>query len=106
MTAVIVGPRDPRQLEPARAALGLELSQGERGGARVPVPGMILVLSEADVERLLPMEACIEVMSEALAALARGEMYQPLRSVVRPPDGAGFIGLMPAHRAVRRQRSA
>lgn len=60
---------------------------------------MILVLSEADVERLLPMEECIEVMSEALAALARGEMYQPLRSVVRPPDGAGFIGLMPAHRS-------
>lgn len=60
---------------------------------------MILVLSEADVERLLPMEECVEVMSDALAALARGEMYQPLRSVVRPPDGAGFIGLMPAHRA-------
>jgi ornithine cyclodeaminase len=60
---------------------------------------MILVLSEAEVERLLPMDKCIEVMSEALAALARGEMYQPLRSVVRPPDGAGVIGLMPAHRA-------
>jgi ornithine cyclodeaminase len=60
---------------------------------------MILVLSEADVERLLPMDECIEVMSDALAALARGEMYQPLRSVVRPPDGAGFMGLMPAHRA-------
>ncbi len=59
---------------------------------------MILVLSEAEVERLLPMEECIVVMSEALAALARGEMFQPLRSVVRPPDGAGFIGLMPAHR--------
>jgi ornithine cyclodeaminase/alanine dehydrogenase-like protein (mu-crystallin family) len=60
---------------------------------------MILVLSETDVERLLPMEECIEVMSEALAALARGEMYQPLRSVVRPPGDVGFIGLMPAHRA-------
>jgi ornithine cyclodeaminase len=60
---------------------------------------MILVLSEADVERLLPMEECIEVMSDALAALARGELYQPLRSVVRPPEGAGLIGLMPAHRA-------
>jgi ornithine cyclodeaminase/alanine dehydrogenase-like protein (mu-crystallin family) len=60
---------------------------------------MILVLSEADVERLLPMEECIEVMAEALASLARGELYQPLRSVVRPPEGAGLIGLMPAHRA-------
>jgi ornithine cyclodeaminase/alanine dehydrogenase-like protein (mu-crystallin family) len=60
---------------------------------------MILVLSEADVERLLPMEECIEVMADALASLARGELYQPLRSIVRPPDGSGFIGLMPAHRA-------
>jgi ornithine cyclodeaminase/alanine dehydrogenase-like protein (mu-crystallin family) len=60
---------------------------------------MILVLSESEVERLLPMDECIEVMSDALAALARGEMYQPLRSVVRPPDAAGLIGLMPAHRA-------
>jgi aryl-alcohol dehydrogenase-like predicted oxidoreductase len=30
VTAVIVGPRDPRQLEPARSALALELTQGER----------------------------------------------------------------------------
>ncbi len=60
---------------------------------------MILVLSEAEVERLLPMAECIEVMSGALAALARGEMYQPLRSVVRPPNAPGLIGLMPAHRA-------
>lgn len=60
---------------------------------------MILVLSEDDVEQLLPMEECIDVMRKALVALARGEMYQPLRSVFRPPDGAGFIGLMPAHRA-------
>ncbi len=60
---------------------------------------MILVLSELEVERLLPMEECIEVMADALAALARGEMYQPLRSVVRPPDAPGLIGLMPAHRA-------
>ena len=60
---------------------------------------MILVLSEPEVERLLPMEECIEVMADTLAALARGEMYQPLRSVVRPPDAPGLIGLMPAHRA-------
>ena len=58
----------------------------------------MLVLGYGDVSRLLPMEECIEVMSDTLAALARGELYQPLRSVVRPPDGAGLIGLMPAHR--------
>jgi ornithine cyclodeaminase len=58
----------------------------------------MLVLSHADVERLLRMEECIEVMSDALAGLARGELYQPLRSVVRPPDAAAFYGLMPGYR--------
>jgi ornithine cyclodeaminase/alanine dehydrogenase-like protein (mu-crystallin family) len=58
----------------------------------------MLVLGFEDVSRLLPMDECIEVMEAALAALARGEMYLPLRFVVRPPDAAGFIGLMPAYR--------
>ncbi|MDQ5820798.1 MAG: ornithine cyclodeaminase family protein [Actinomycetota bacterium] len=57
-----------------------------------------LVLSQAEVERLLTMPECIELMEETLVALARGELYQPLRSVVRPPDADGFMGLMPAHR--------
>lgn len=59
----------------------------------------VLILGEADVARLLPMDECVEVMAEALAALERGEMHQPLRFVVRPPDAAGLLGLMPAHRA-------
>jgi ornithine cyclodeaminase/alanine dehydrogenase-like protein (mu-crystallin family) len=58
----------------------------------------VLVLGYGEVSRLLPMDECIEVMEEALAALARGEMYLPLRFVVRPPNAAGFIGLMPSYR--------
>jgi ornithine cyclodeaminase/alanine dehydrogenase-like protein (mu-crystallin family) len=50
------------------------------------------------VRELLDMESCIEAMEEVLASLARGELYQPLRSVARPPGAPGFIGLMPAHR--------
>jgi ornithine cyclodeaminase len=42
------------------------------------------------------MSDCIEAMADILAAHARGEVYQPLRSVAIPPDGGGFIGLMPA----------
>ena len=49
-----------------------------------------LILGEADVARLLPMDECGEVMAEALEALERGEMHQPLRFVVRPPDAAGL----------------
>ena len=58
----------------------------------------IVVLSHREVEELLPMEECIGVMSEVLSALARNEAYNPLRSVVRPPDSGHFLGLMPAYR--------
>ena len=58
----------------------------------------MIVLTEHEVRALLDMESCIEAMSEVLASLARGELYQPLRSVARPPEATGFIGLMPAHR--------
>jgi ornithine cyclodeaminase/alanine dehydrogenase-like protein (mu-crystallin family) len=62
----------------------------------------IIVLSEHDVRELLDMESCVEAMEEVLRALARGELFQPLRSVARPPDANGLIGLMPAHRSGER----
>jgi ornithine cyclodeaminase len=58
----------------------------------------VLVLSHDDVTKALPMADCIEAMADVLAAHARGELYQPLRSVAIPPGSGGFIGLMPAHR--------
>jgi ornithine cyclodeaminase len=58
-----------------------------------------LVLGEADIARLLPMEECVEVMAEALAALERDDMEQPLRFVVRPAEAPGLMGLMPAYRS-------
>jgi ornithine cyclodeaminase/alanine dehydrogenase-like protein (mu-crystallin family) len=66
----------------------------------------ILVLTYDDVERLLPMDECIDVMADALAALARGEMFQPLRSIAKPPDAGGLIGLMPAYRGGERSAFA
>src|SRR2546425_8810738 len=44
------------------------------------------------------MAACIDLMAEALAELARGQAHQPLRLVVRPPGAAGVMALMPAYR--------
>ena len=38
-----------------------------------------LVLSQSDVRALLPIDACIELMAEALGALARGAATNPLR---------------------------
>ncbi|HEX6761260.1 MAG TPA: ornithine cyclodeaminase family protein [Gaiellaceae bacterium] len=57
------------------------------------------VLDEATVRRLLPMHECIDAMADVLAGLARDELYNPLRFVVRPPGEASLMGLMPAHRS-------
>ena len=57
----------------------------------------ILVLTQGDVEMLLPMDECIQVMSEAMAALAREQAFQPVRMMVRPPGAHGFMALMPAY---------
>ena len=59
----------------------------------------LLVLAHEDVKRLLTMDACIELMAEALADLARERSWQPLRFVVRPPEEQSLMGLMPAHRS-------
>src|SRR5256885_2730244 len=58
----------------------------------------VLVLSHADVAQALPMDGCIEAMAGVLAAHARGELHQPLRSVTRPTGSEGFMGLMPSYR--------
>jgi ornithine cyclodeaminase/alanine dehydrogenase-like protein (mu-crystallin family) len=57
-----------------------------------------LILSHDDVERLLPVEDCIDVMTDALSALARGELQHPLRTVVAPMGSTSLMGLMPAYR--------
>ncbi len=55
-----------------------------------------LVLSHDEVVQLLPMKECIAAMRAALTALADGKVHQPLRTIIRPPDSKGVMGLMPA----------
>jgi alanine dehydrogenase len=57
----------------------------------------ILILNRREVERLLPMQRCIEVMEDALASLARGEVILPLRPVLQIPDSRNAFALMPAY---------
>ena len=57
----------------------------------------ILVLASKHVRELLTYRECADVMREALAGLARGQIQQPLRTVVRPREAAGFMGLMPSY---------
>ena len=56
-----------------------------------------LVLSQTEVLELLPIKECIAVMREALIALAAGKVHQPLRTIIRPPDAKGVMGLMPSY---------
>lgn len=55
-----------------------------------------LVVSHAEVARLLPMASCIDLMAEALASLARGDALLPLRTVIRLQKNRGFLASMPA----------
>ena len=57
----------------------------------------ILILNHLQVEELLPMRECIPVMREALSALAEGKVHLPLRSIIRPPQAKGLLGLMPSY---------
>lgn len=58
-----------------------------------------LVLSHDEVAELLPMRECIAVIRDALLALAEGNVHQPLRTIMRPRDAAGVMGLMPSYMA-------
>src|SRR3954452_1121885 len=55
-----------------------------------------LWLNREDVEALLPMDECIEVVAAALRSLAAGMALQPLRSAVWMPDHHGLLAVMPA----------
>jgi ornithine cyclodeaminase/alanine dehydrogenase-like protein (mu-crystallin family) len=57
----------------------------------------VLTLSNADIHQALTPAECERAMAGVLAARARGEAFNPLRTVTVPPGAAGFIGLMPAH---------
>lgn len=59
----------------------------------------LLILNHSEVERLLPMSECINVMEEAFAGLARNEFHQPLRTIIKPPQVKGVMALMPTFRA-------
>lgn len=62
----------------------------------------ILVLTQSEVETLLPVRECIPVMVEAMMDLARDNVFQPLRTIIRPPGSSGAMGLMPSYRSGER----
>jgi ornithine cyclodeaminase/alanine dehydrogenase-like protein (mu-crystallin family) len=59
-------------------------------------PVEVRVVARDEVRRLLPMERCIELMADALAALSSGGADNPLRTVMRLPRLGAALGMMPA----------
>jgi ornithine cyclodeaminase len=57
----------------------------------------VLIINQAEVVELLPMDECMNVMAEALKTLARGDAILPLRPVMWLPERVGALGMMPAY---------
>ena len=55
----------------------------------------VLILTERDIPSLLPVGECVDVMAQALAALTRGSVNMPLRTIVWLPERNGFLVSMP-----------
>ncbi len=53
-----------------------------------------LVVSQTEVRKLLPMDACVDLMAEALATLSGGDAINPLRTGIRLPNNLGILGMM------------
>jgi ornithine cyclodeaminase len=56
----------------------------------------VLILGERDVEELLPMRACIDVMHRAFSALDSAGYVQPVRLIAWQPQRNGAVAAMPA----------
>ena len=56
-------------------------------------------VNKEKIASLLPMEECIAVMEKMFRSLAAGECLQPLRNIMRLPEGSGVLGMMPGHAA-------
>jgi ornithine cyclodeaminase len=59
----------------------------------------ITVINREDVQKLLPMDAAIEIMEQALKNLAEGQVVMPRRTVMWLPDKIGVLGMMPSYSA-------
>ncbi len=53
------------------------------------------IINRKEVERLLPMAACIDAMDEAMRAASNGSVSMPLRLFTPLADDSGSLGLMP-----------
>jgi len=55
----------------------------------------VLILDSETTLRNLTMRACIDLMAATQAAISRGDIELPLRSMLQVTDNAGYFGVMP-----------
>lgn len=55
----------------------------------------MLIIPQSEVERLLPVAACVPVMREAMMATSRGDVSLPIRQFMPVPGAAGKMAIMP-----------
>ncbi|MEQ8410822.1 MAG: ornithine cyclodeaminase family protein [Erythrobacter sp.] len=53
------------------------------------------IIPQSAVERLLPVDACVPVMREAMIAVSRRDVSLPIRQFMPVPGAAGKLALMP-----------
>lgn len=56
----------------------------------------MLILNQSDVEALLPMSKCVDLMDATFRALANGDTILPLRTIMRVPPSNAFA-VMPGY---------
>jgi ornithine cyclodeaminase/alanine dehydrogenase-like protein (mu-crystallin family) len=56
---------------------------------------IVLLLNPQEIEDLMPVSRCIELMEGALRNLSEGRVVLPLRQVLIKPDKTGALGSMP-----------
>ena len=59
----------------------------------------IRVIDGATVRALLPYDACIALMRDAMIEVSRGGAHMPLRQTMSLPTGTGRLGMMPGYLA-------
>ena len=57
----------------------------------------VLIVNQAQVHELLPIDECMEAMVHTLTELADGKALNPLRQTLPLPGKRGLLGLMPGY---------
>lgn len=53
------------------------------------------IVTQSDVERLLPVGPCVDVMRQAMSATSRRDVTLPIRQFMPIPDAPGKLAIMP-----------